>query len=61
MMGLSTEVQLRGYRAGHQSRQLSQAILAFVADYHARAELAAQSAPPSSPVEIISEEEAGEA
>ena len=47
-------------RAGHQSRQLSQATLASVADYHARAELAAQSAPPSSPVEVFSEEESGE-
>ena len=43
------------------SRQLSQATLASVADYHARAELAAQSAPLSSPVEFIAEEEAGEA
>ena len=47
-------------RAGHQSRQLSQATLASVADYQARAELASQSAPPSSPVELIAEEEAGE-
>ena len=47
-------------RAGHQSRQLSQATLASVADYYARAELAAQSAPPSSPVEVFSEEDSEE-
>ena len=48
-------------KQGHVSRQISQATLASVADYHARAELAALSAPLSSPVELIAEEEAGEA
>ena len=44
-------------RNGHKARQLSQAMLNSVADYHARAELAALDAPPSPPVATPAEEE----
>ena len=44
-------------RNGHKARQLSKAMLNSVADYHARAELAALDAPPSPPVATPAEEE----